>query len=343
MLPIDEHMEPASKRRRIDLYNPEVDHGLPQPAKKDLLDFLRFDQIDDRFVNIKPGHSKTCRSLLKSTAYLDWLNRDNLSKNHGFFWIKGKPRCGKSTLTKFAFVEIKKSLPDATLLSFFFNARGTHLEKSTIGLYRSLLVQLLVIFPDDQLRSILSLNHWRLNEKVKANRELLKQLLVQVMQRLDQHNITVIIDALDECDEDEVRDMLALFEELGEDAGSNGRTFRVLLSSRYYPHITIQQSIQMTLKDQHGHFQGIEKYLSSELHTGRGKDVKQIREEISDRASGVFIWVVLVVNILNKAFDHGHVHALRKKLQEILDNLDELFRRILTRDRQNMDQMKLCI
>jgi hypothetical protein len=340
---VDEHMEPVSKRRKIDLHNPDVDRSPSPSTKKDVLEFLRFDQIDDRFVNIKPCHSKTCRWLLESMAYLDWLNPDRLPEHHGFFWIKGKPGCGKSTLTKFVFMEIKKSLRDATLLSFFFNARGTHLEKSTVGLYRSLLVQLLATFPDDQLWSIPSLIHRHLDEKVMANREILKQLLVQVMQRLDQHNITIIIDALDECDEDEVRDMIALFEELGEDAVSNGRIFRVLFSSRHYPHITIQQSVEIRLEDQHGHFLDIEKYLSSELRAGRGKHVKQIREEIRDRASGVFIWVVLVVKILNKAIDHGHVHALRKKLQEIPDDLNELFRRILTRDRQNMDEMKLCI
>ena len=55
------------------------------------------------------------------------------------------------------------------------------------------------------------------------------------------------------------------------------------------------------------------------------------------------MWVVLVVQILNKALDHGHVHALQKKLQEIPDNLNELFRSILTRDGQNMDEMKLCL
>ena len=340
---VDDHMEPASKRRKIDLHNPDVGHSPSPPAKKDLLESLRFDQIDDRFVNIKTGHSKTCRWLLKSTAYLDWLNPDKLPEHHGFFWIKGKPGCGKSTLTKFAFMEIKKSLRDATLLSFFFNARGTHLERSTVGLYRSLLVQLLATFPDDQLRSIPSLTHQHLDEKAKANPEILKQLLVQLVQRLDQHDITVIIDALDECDEDEVRDMIALFEELGEDAVSNGRTFRVLFSSRYYPHVTIQQSVQIRLEDQHGHFQDIEKYLSNALRAGKGKHVEQIRDEIRDRASGVFLWVVLVVKILNKAIDHGHVHALRKKLQEIPDDLNELFRRILTRDRQNMDEMKLCI
>lgn len=153
----------------------------------------------------------------------------------------------------------------------------------------------------------------------------------------------LIIDALDECDEDEVRDMTTFFSRLGEDAVCAGRALRVLFSSRHYPHITIQRSIGMKLEDQNGHSQDIERYVSSELKVGRGKQVRQVRQEIAERASGVFMWVVLVVQILNKAFDHGHVHALQKKLREIPDDLNELFRSILTRDCQNMDEMKLCL
>ena len=344
LLPVEEHMEPASKRRKIELHIPDVDHSLPPPTKKDLLDSLRFIEIDDRFVNIKPGHAKTCRWLLESTGYLDWLSADKLPEHRGFFWIKGKPGCGKSTLTKFAFMEIKRSLPNVILLSFFFNARGTDLEKSTIGLYRSLLVQLLETCPDDQqLWNIPSITRRPLDDQFKANREILKHLLARVLQTLGQCNIMVIIDALDECDEDEVRDMIALFEKLGEDAVSDGRTFRVLFSSRHYPHITIQRSVQMKLEDQQGHSHDIEKYLSSELNAGRGKKVEVIRQEIRDRASGVFIWVVLVVKILNKALDHGHVHDLPNKLRELPSDLSELFRSILTRDRQNMAEMKLCL
>jgi hypothetical protein len=61
-----------------------------------------------------------------------------------------------------------------------------------------------------------------------------------------------------ECDEDEVRDMIAFFERLGQDAISNGRAIHVFFSSRYYPHITIQRSIEMRLEDQHGHSQDID-------------------------------------------------------------------------------------
>ena len=60
----------------------------------------------------------------------------------GFFWIQGNPGTGKSTLMKLLFevAELNaKDDPSQIMLSFFFLARGTVEEKSTTGLYRSLL------------------------------------------------------------------------------------------------------------------------------------------------------------------------------------------------------------
>jgi len=309
-----------------------------------LLDSLRFDQIDDRFVNIQPGLAKTCKWLIQSTEYLDWLDPDKVSDHHGFFWIKGKPGSGKSTLTKFAFVDAKKAHPSSTILSFFFNARGTGLEKSTTGLYRSLLVQLLGECTGyEQALHFPRMPSQALEERLKTNREMLKNLLANAIQTIDQHDIMIIIDALDECDEDEVREMVDFFEILGEDAVSNGRQLHVLFSSRHYPYVKIQRCVEIILEDQQGHLQDIEKYVTGKLRASKGKQGQQIRKDIVDRASGIFIWVVLVVQIINKELDHGRVHSLRKKLQEIPKDLNELFRRILTRDTQYMGQMKLCL
>ena len=268
---IEEDVEPSLKRRKIDLHNKATHQSLTSPLSRDLLlDCLRFDQIDDRFTNIKPSLTRTCRWLLESKEYLGWRCLDKLPEHCGFFWIKGKPGCGKSTLTKFAFMEMKKSMRSTPLLSFFFNARGFHLENSTIGMYRSLLVQLLKMCPNDlDVWNNTSLVQQPRDDQLKEDREMLKLLFAHTVQIFDQ--ITIVIDALDECDEDDVRDMIAFFEKLGEDALSGGRTIHVLFSSRHYPHITIQRCVEIKLEDQHGHSQDIDKYLSSELRAGRGK------------------------------------------------------------------------
>ena len=116
---------------------------LNDKQRQTLLDSLRFEQIDARQMTIKTAHAKTCKWLLKSEQYLNWLDTTKLDKHHGFLWIKGKAGTGKSTLMKFALTNAHRTMKDHVLLSFFFNARGEDIEKSTIGAYRSLLLQLL--------------------------------------------------------------------------------------------------------------------------------------------------------------------------------------------------------
>jgi len=81
--------------------------------------------------------------LLKKSEYLDWQDLSKLSEHHGFLWIKGKPGAGKLTLMKFALADAREKIKNKIIISFFFDAREDDLEKSTIGIYRSLLLQLL--------------------------------------------------------------------------------------------------------------------------------------------------------------------------------------------------------
>jgi hypothetical protein len=70
-------------------------------------------------------------------------------------WIKGKAGTGKSTILKFAaergHVPKRGHVPekDELILMHFFNGRGTDIEKSAEGMYRTLLVQLLDNLPKD--------------------------------------------------------------------------------------------------------------------------------------------------------------------------------------------------
>jgi ABC-type molybdenum transport system ATPase subunit/photorepair protein PhrA len=116
---------------------------LNDERRQSLLDYLTFGQIDARQMTIKTAHAKTCRWLLRSEQYLNWLDTIKIGEHHGFLWIKGKAGTGKSTLMKFALVNARKTMKDYIVLSFFFNARGEDIEKSTIGTCRSLLLQLL--------------------------------------------------------------------------------------------------------------------------------------------------------------------------------------------------------
>ncbi|KAL8792151.1 MAG: hypothetical protein Q9195_005247 [Heterodermia aff. obscurata] len=309
-----------------------------------LTESLRFDQIKARQMTIRRAHVKTCKWLFTKPEYLDWLDQAKLSDHHGFLWIKGKPGTGKSTLMKSLLANAKKLMKGKVVISFFFNARGEELEKSTLGTYQSLLLQLLEQRPtlesvfetlDLSIRTLGATHQWSVDS--------LKSLLEEAILRLGDTSVVCFIDALDECDEQQIRDMISFFEHVGQLTVSAGISFQVCFSSRHYPHITIRSGITLVLEGQEGHTQDITTYLESELKIGYSKVAEQIRLELQEKASGVFLWVVLVVEILNKEHDSGRIRALRRRLREIPGDLNELFTDILTRDSHSRDELILCL
>jgi ankyrin repeat protein len=314
---------------------------LDSQEKQKLLDSLNFDQIDARQMNIKRAHAKTCKWLLKKSEYHDWLDPTKLEEHHGFLWIKGKPGAGKSTLMKFALTNSRKSIKDTIAISFFFNARGESLEKSTVGMYRSLLLQLLEKIPE--LLSIFDSLAIRTNNgHYQWTLELLKECLEQAIYEL-RHPVLCFVDALDECDERQIREMVSFFEQIGELAVSARTQFRVCFSSRHYPYVTIYKALYLILEGQEGHNEDITNFLSSELRIGDSEDAEIIQNELQNKASGVFMWIVLVVEILNKEYDRGRIHTLRRRLQEIPSDLHALLHDMLTRDKENKNELLLCI
>ena len=228
---------------------PKLDAAITQEQRKGYLDSLSFPQIDARLLNIKKAHDSTCNWLFEQPEYKQWLDRNPADDHQGFLWIKGKPGAGKSTMMKHALLQTKKLLAGAAIISFFFNARGSILEKSTLGMYRSLLLQLLNAIPslqDDfvcifsQKRRHCDIYEWSIEE--------LQGFLILAAKSLQQHRLVCFIDALDECKESEVRELVDFLEDLGETAVSSKTSLNICLSSRHYPNIRIQKGIQLTVE-----------------------------------------------------------------------------------------------
>ncbi|GIJ90262.1 hypothetical protein Asppvi_009216 [Aspergillus pseudoviridinutans] len=306
---------------------------------------LDFDSREERGLAIKRAFSETCKWLLGRPEYQKWLDSRLSHEHNGFLWIKGNPGTGKSTLMKFAFENTKRTplTAGAIVVSFFFNARGDELEKSAAGMYRSLLFQLFHRLPrlqnilDSEVEpSMLNQGSWSL--------ERLQDVFRLVILNLEgQQPLICFIDALDECDECEVRDMVDYFGELGQLAASSLISLHICLSSRHYPHVTFDKGLEMILEGQEEHGKDISYYLDRKLASIKHKEIPEVKVEIIEKASGIFLWVVLVVDILKRTYDEGRMRALRKRLREIPPRLKELFKDILTRDKQNMEDLLLCL
>ncbi|TIA18324.1 purine and uridine phosphorylase [Aureobasidium pullulans] len=303
---------------------------------------LNFEQLDARHATIRKTYTGTCKWLFDKPEYSDWQDEQKLYEHHGFLWIKGKPGAGKSTIMKFAYADAKARAKDSVVIAYFFNARGESLEKSTCGMYRSLLFQLLSIVP--RLQVVLDASSAEMNDAVR-DPEKMRYLLRSAIEELGSTSLTCFVDALDECEngEIEVQEMVNFFEELGEHAIESKIRFLVCFSSRHYPYVKANKSIELTLEVQEGHANDIAKYIHSNLKAGDTERVNEIKVEVQAKAQGIFLWVVLVVPMLQKAWNHGRLNSLRKCLQGIPDDLNKLFKDILCRDTDNMEELVLCL
>jgi ankyrin repeat protein len=294
---------------------------------------LSFAHMNTRRDNIPRTHPNTCEWIFDQPEYLNWRKPELISEHYGFLWIKAKPGSGKSTMMKFLLNSAKKQLPSDTTISFFFHARGDQLQKSLEGMYRSLLHQLLTAFP--QLR--LNLETLRISHTAPHTWSVdsLHGLFHDAVLSLEDVRLTCFIDALDECPEDEIRHLVDALGDLSHSAINKKVNFHVCFASRHYPYITMQRCQHLTLDGQEGHEQDISGYVINKL-AGEGKVMSDLRIEVQARSQGVFLWAVLVVQILNKEHDRGsNAHQLRRRLNETPSGLHELFQDILQRGMQD--------
>lgn len=317
---------------------------LDDKQKHVLLDSLRYEQIDSRHLTIKNARNDSCQWILATDTWQNWLDLERLEQHQGFLWIKGKPGTGKSTLMKYLLSHTRRSMPRTVFVAFFFNARGDQLEKSTVGTYRSLLLQLLEQLPSlQEIFETAVLSSKSITVHYPWNDESLQSLLEQAIRSLGRTRVICFIDALDECEEQQIRNMISFFERIGQLTTLHNIHFQVCFSSRHYPEITLKQGLTLVLEGQEGHSRDVTDYLESELKIGNSQAANNVRDELQQKAGGVFMWVVLVVSILNKEYDRGRMFALKRRLQETPTDLHELFRDILTRDARNKEELIICI
>lgn len=299
-----------------------------------------FKEIGSRERAIDNAHGGTCAWLLKTDQYTAWVKQPLTEWDHGLLWIKGYAGAGKSTMMKFAVDRARHASKDELILPHFFNARGTALEHSSEGMYRTLLVWLLDALPEGFGSSLNAQNDdeasktWQIPELVR--------LLKAALRELSDQPVVFYIDALDECGEAEVRAMIKVFRDLVRDAWSTGRRVRVCFASRPYPLITFKDALFLDFSEQKEHIQDIARYIDDELEIGNSALAQRIRVDVRKKAAGSFMWTVLVVRVLNKEHDRGRMHSLGQRLQEIPQGLHELYSHILERYPEDRDAMLAC-
>lgn len=334
-------------------------------ATSNIMHLLDFYERLDRYERIKEAHAKTFGwifrrgnvlqeagqpSLRRASAlphrntywhsFTDWLE-----SNGSIYWITGKPGSGKSTLMKFinndprtvAHLQDWTSGSELIQAGWFFWNSGTTIQMSRMGLLQALLYQCLEQHP--KLMAQVFPRRWKSHELFGTDLhpltwpELVDAFKNLTSQSQFQFRYFFIIDGLDEFD----GDTSELIDWLMKVAASPN--VKICVASR--PWLIFEETFegQPKLKLQYLTAGDIELYASQKLLNNTMFAAWQMQNEeealgiiqvITDKASGVFLWVYLVVSSLLAGLRDGDRPAdLSKRVEELPSDLEHLFKKIL--------------
>ena len=351
-------------KREVDLQsedsiNLSVPEELVEKARKAILSSLLYDTMKDREVSIVEAYDKTCHWIFEGTNEVDkWLNfKCWLQSDEKLYWITGKAGSGKSTLMKyicypFPVSSTSREMPrchqylmswsgDNQLIvaTFYFWNSGAQMQMHQRGLFLSLLHQIFEQCP--KLIRLSCQERWESlclfgkDSKDWTDKEL-QHTLLQAVQALPDvsSKIAFFVDGLDEFNGDHT-ELICLFQDL-----ISCRNVKLTAASRPWVDFEDAFTKRPSLMLEHFTYADIKHYVTSKFETepifvqlsGREESfATELIEKVVTKASGVFLWVTLVVASLISGMNYGdRVLDLQKRLDHLPSELAELYEKMVT-------------
>ena len=322
--------------------------------RKDCLASLAHSEMHLRRERLTKPHTSTYEWIFakeaSSPARTDEAKRDVhfaewLDRGEGIYWITGKPGSGKSTLMKYiannpqteALLRTWSGSSQLYIASHFFWLQGTSLQKSYEGLLRTIIYDVLCRHPTlikatcDTYWPWTDLNRRDNGSPPAWTSTELKRCLLTLMGAASRTSagtayFCFFLDGLDEYDGDK-EDVIGLLRDL-----TRAKNIKICASSR--PWEIFRQSFKSSvLADKalvlHHYTKNdidlvVSETVQPHLEIWKGNagylaQVNEVIEEIVQKAQGVFLWVVLVLQqevIPGLRFADG-VDMLRDRLERV--------------------------
>lgn len=299
--------------------------------EKECLQSLAFLEQDwrEHEDDITPAEG-TCKWLLQHPIYHSWK-----AKAPHILWIMGNPGAGKSTLKYI--VRHERAALDASrheiVVAFFIHGRGSELQKSPLGLYRTLLHQLLPHFPE-HLRDLTTTYKTKteLNGKEGIKWRWSEQQLREVFSRIlstktPKCPVTVFVDALDEMGQDCAT---RLIHDIGKITIQSIGSVKVCFSCRCYPILVDNTTLSIEVDQENR--EDIRKLVN--MHGGIKQlaepDRDLLKEIIVKKANGIFQWVSLVLEQVSQFRKRRKTaQQIINKIHQVPDKLESLYESLL--------------
>ncbi|KAF2420020.1 hypothetical protein EJ08DRAFT_738747 [Tothia fuscella] len=282
-------------------------------------------------------------------AFAEWLESGS-----GIFHVFGKPGAGKSTLMKFIIDhrETEKRLvawadnKQFIIASGYFWKLGLHSHTNLAGLHRTLLYAILKACPD--AIQILFPQHWNppvyqmwtSHGRIDFSADAIEKAFEDVIQNGDlkqTHKLCFFIDGLDEYDEP-FKTYWHLTQRIKRWVDVSSGTLKVCVSSRELPPFdTLKAARRIRLQDLTSC--DIDKAVQKELegheyfqrlNQTHPTECAELVQEITGKACGVFIWVMLTLKHLKERSAYqDSIFDLLRRIDDIPEELDSFFSYIL--------------
>lgn len=243
---------------------------------------------------------------------------------------------------KYASTFLKRQLSKNVIIAtFFFHGRGAPLQKTKLGLFRSLLNQLLVRVPGI-LSRLGSIYEERCKTAGDAGKRWdwtegeLRRFIADHIEEISRTSqVVILIDALDECGQDDARDLVKLFDKLMGSQRKSNSALKILFSCRHYPILTLKNGLIISMESENQlDVDKVVHLIFQELydteHTTTLESLKEMEREIIERAKGMFQWATLVANEAVKLRTEGkRIATIAKKIRTLPGDLHDLYGSLL--------------
>ncbi|KAE9362558.1 hypothetical protein N431DRAFT_145544 [Stipitochalara longipes BDJ] len=315
---------------------------------------LQYFDMETRSEGVSIAYGETFEWIFSppSAANQLWSNFVHfLESEEGLYWITGKPGCGKSTLMKFI-IEDKRTKEHLQAWAsgkelyisgfYFWCSGGNEIQMTQEGLLRTLLYQALVDFPHlapllfpKRLQTFVVFGDQIAWGEVWTLTELLWAFNKFVQETTRSHKIFFVIDGLDEFQGNHSQQ--TTFIEFIQSLLSS--EVKICVSSRPWNVFEDAFHTRPSLKLEDLTYDDIQHFVSATLSSNLGfaalqcgdrRSASNLIHNVSIKACGVFLWVVLVVQSLLEGLTNGErLSDLQKRLDSLPADLETLFWRIL--------------
>lgn len=336
-------VEPLSTiQERID----QVLNKIPIPFREEIMSWLNFRQKHWRYEEVDTAFKATFKWIFETQKPAEWDNFREYLMGTGIstpYFIHGKAGSGKSTLMKFIVRDpaTEQALRcwaghnELLILKFFFWNFGTPLQKSAVGMLRTLVHGILTQYPELLLIAFPEMCPRWLQEGDEPTYNEMKNALERLTSRSASFlKLCIFVDGIDEYEGDH-RDMSDFLRSIV------CPHIKLIVSSRpINPYVMAFRGcpslgLQDLTKTDIDHY--VHRTLSShELMKGLLEyypiQAQLLVSGIQKKAEGVFLWVKLVVRLLIEGLEDGDsIEDLQRKLDSLPTDQRQLYQRMMDR------------